>query len=107
MACLTGTHIFVMILLLLLTCSALALAEGVVIDVSSTPASLPPVRHDYSIFRNAAPRTAVVVGGGPVGLAAALTLSNPPHSLNVTVLEQSTIDSSVSKYDPTRAYLVS
>ena len=44
----------------------------------------------------------VVVGGGPVGLATALTLSNPPHHYNVTVLEQS---STVQRYDPTRAYL--
>lgn len=44
----------------------------------------------------------IVVGGGPVGLAAALTLSNPPHSYNVTVLEQTEM---VYKYDATRAYL--
>ena len=44
---------------------------------------------------------AVVVGGGPVGLATALTLSNPPHCYNVTVLEQA----SVEQYDPTKAYL--
>ena len=48
------------------------------------------------------PRHCVIVGGGPVGLATALTLSNAPHNYNVTVLEQS---SAVQGYDPTRAYL--
>ncbi|CAB9517697.1 Kynurenine 3-monooxygenase [Seminavis robusta] len=48
-----------------------------------------------------APKSAVIVGGGPVGLATALTLSNPPHSYDVTVLEQA----SVEQYDPTKAYL--
>jgi kynurenine 3-monooxygenase len=45
------------------------------------------------------------VGGGPVGLATALTLSNPPHSYNVIVLEQMLEQSGVKKYDPTKAYL--
>lgn len=46
-------------------------------------------------------KKAVVVGGGPVGLATALTLSNPPHNYDVVVLEQA----SVEQYDPTKAYL--
>lgn len=46
-------------------------------------------------------KTAVVVGGGPVGLATALTLSNPPHSYDVTILEQAEVE----QYDPTKAYL--
>jgi 2-polyprenyl-6-methoxyphenol hydroxylase-like FAD-dependent oxidoreductase len=44
----------------------------------------------------------VVVGGGPVGLAAAITLAQAPHSYNVTVLEASP---EASGYDPTKAYL--
>lgn len=48
-------------------------------------------------------KNCVIVGGGPVGLAAALTLSKAPHSYNVTVLEQSYSGQTV--YDPTRAYL--
>lgn len=44
----------------------------------------------------------VVVGGGPIALATALTLSNPPHCYDVIVLEQT---DKVYKYDPTMAYL--
>ena len=50
---------------------------------------------------SASKKQAVVVGGGPVGLATALTLSNPPHSYDVTIVEQA----SVEQYDPTKAYL--
>ena len=45
---------------------------------------------------------AIIVGGGPVGLAAALTLSNAPHYYHVTLLEQST---GTGLFDPTKAYL--
>ena len=45
----------------------------------------------------------MVVGGGPVGLAAALTLSRPPHRYDVTLLEQS--PGSVGTYNPARSYL--
>lgn len=45
----------------------------------------------------------VIVGGGPIGLAAALTLSQPPHSYNVTVLERQ--ESSVAEYSPSRSYM--
>jgi kynurenine 3-monooxygenase len=40
-----------------------------------------------------------------VGLATALTLSHPPHSCHVTVLERSTGTTAVSSYDPGKAYL--
>ena len=50
-------------------------------------------------------KRAIVVGGGPVGLATALTLSNPPHSYNVIVLEQTAQETGVKEYDPTKAYL--
>lgn len=46
-------------------------------------------------------KQAVIVGGGPVGLATAISLSNPPHSYDVTILEQA----SQEQYDPTKAYL--
>lgn len=46
-------------------------------------------------------KQAVVVGGGPVGLATALTLSNEPHCYDVTILEQAEME----QYDPTKAYL--
>lgn len=44
----------------------------------------------------------MVVGGGPVGLASAITLSNAPHFYDVVVLEQS---EKASGYDPTKAFL--
>jgi len=50
-------------------------------------------------------RQAVIVGGGPVGLAAALTLSNSPHCYNFIVLEKTSGQESVARYDPSRAYL--
>lgn len=47
-------------------------------------------------------KSAVIVGGGPVGLATALTLSNAPHFYDVTLVEQSP---ETASYDPTKAYL--
>lgn len=47
-------------------------------------------------------KKAVVVGGGPVGLATALTLSNAPHLYDVTLLEEAP---KAAGYDPSKAYL--
>ena len=44
----------------------------------------------------------VIVGGGPVGLATALTLSHPPHNCHVCVLEA---NPKVNEYNPTKAFL--
>ena len=44
----------------------------------------------------------VVVGGGPVGLATALTLSHPPHNCHVCIVESNAM---VNYYDPTKAFL--
>ena len=59
------------------------------------------VTHDGSaISQN---KNCIIVGGGPIGLATALTLARPPHSYNVTVLEATSDLTSV--YDPTKSYL--
>ena len=44
---------------------------------------------------------AIVIGGGPVGLATALTLADEPHCFDVTLFEAAT----PTAYDPTKAYL--
>ena len=46
---------------------------------------------------------AIVVGAGPVGVAAALTLSSSPHNYDVTLLESAPEIS--SQYDPSKAFL--
>ena len=46
---------------------------------------------------------AIVVGAGPVGVAAALTLSSAPHNYDVTLLESAPEVS--SQYDPSKAFL--
>jgi 2-polyprenyl-6-methoxyphenol hydroxylase-like FAD-dependent oxidoreductase len=51
------------------------------------------------------PRRCVIIGGGPVSLATALTLASAPHSYNVTVLEQTSDAEFVAMYDPAKAYL--
>jgi 2-polyprenyl-6-methoxyphenol hydroxylase-like FAD-dependent oxidoreductase len=50
---------------------------------------------------------AIVIGGGPVGLASALVLANPPHLYNVTVYEATNRQTTQSRclFDPALAYL--
>ena len=50
-------------------------------------------------------KSAVVVGGGPVGLATALTLANAPHMYDVTLIETTAGSASNAKYDPTKAFV--
>merc|ERR1719491_1684394 len=52
-----------------------------------------------------ATRRAVVVGGGPVGIATALTLASPRHNYTVTLLEAAPATASQTEYDPTKAFL--
>ena len=82
--CLSMGNLFLLLLLLLNSLSPCSLALAM---ATSSAASTT--------------KSAVIVGGGPVGLATALTLSNPPHCYDVVVLEQA----SVEQYDPTKAYL--
>ena len=44
---------------------------------------------------------AIIIGGGPVGLATALTLADEPHCYDVSVFEAAAPE----EYDPTKAYL--
>lgn len=52
-------------------------------------------------------KNAIVIGGGPVGLASALMLANAPHCYNVTVYEATDRMTSQSRciFDPALAYL--
>lgn len=50
-------------------------------------------------------KACVIVGGGPVGLACAVSLSQEPHGYNVTVLEQTAGTTSVREYNPSRSFL--
>ena len=58
---------------------------------------------DAQIAPLPSPRTAVVVGGGPAGLSAAVVLARN-HGYNVRVLESASEENVVS-YDRSRAYL--
>lgn len=65
-----------------------------------------PTAHALSSLSTAAtpgrPK-AIVVGAGPVGVAAALTLSSAPHHYDVALLESAPEIS--SQYDPSKAFL--
>ena len=79
------------VLTCLLSCAVLVLSSSPTQPQAATPVQPKP-----------SPRKqAVVVGGGPVGLATAIALSKPPHSYNVSVLEQS----EPTEFDPGRSYL--
>ena len=59
-----------------------------------------------TIHALAAPKQhAVVVGGGPVGIAAALTLAKH-HNYSVTLLESQPASSAQTKYDPSKSIIM-
>ena len=55
--------------------------------------------HTHALTLTPPQQHAVIVGGGPVGIAAALTLASH-HNYTVTLLEESPAGSSQTKYDP-------
>ena len=87
-------------------------ADALSFKIPSRTAARPPSRASASTSLHSstsAPSTerkkAIVVGAGPVGIAAALTLASAPHSYDVALFESSPQTSSQEKYDPTKAFL--
>jgi len=68
-------------------------------QIQSSDESLSPELHTNNDVKRA-----IVVGGGPVGLAAALTLANEPHSYDVHIYESSEKDDYFN-FDPAKAFL--
>ena len=84
--------------LLVLCQSSLALSTDSKSSISATGAM------SSSSSSSIKPQKAVVIGGGPAGLAAALALSSEPHNYEVTVIEASSKDSTRT-FDASKAYL--
>ena len=92
----------VVLVLALVTCLTTEPVYGFSRPSPTTNVVFPETTLDKPTSASVRSKKCVIVGGGPVGLAAALTLSNPPHGYNVTVLEQRNM---VYRYDPAMAYL--
>lgn len=87
------SFIYVALLTLTFCLSASSLSSSVQVnDVRSSSST------------NLQQRKAVVIGGGPAGLAAALALSSEPHNFHVTVVETSSRNSTRT-FDASKAYL--
>lgn len=114
LAAATSTTAPIVIFRTFLAFSAICLSDALSFEIPSRTSSLSTrPAPSTSLHATSSPATAtastkkkaVVVGAGPVGIAAALTLASAPHNYDVCLLESSPQSTSQEKYDPTKAFL--
>jgi 2-polyprenyl-6-methoxyphenol hydroxylase-like FAD-dependent oxidoreductase len=91
-------------LAVLTCCCALAQRHSLAVKNTASKESFDPPPSAFFSAKSSDKRC-VIVGGGPVGLATAITLSRPPHSYDVIVLEKTEGNTSIAGYNPSRSYL--